>query len=242
VLRLIDQATPPTHPLPGLVKAIIAPHAGYLYSGPIAGSAFASLGQARVTRVVLIGPSHFMSFEGIAASPAHSYEMPFGAVPVDQEAISRSLRLEPVRAAEAPHRPEHSLEVELPFLQQCVPGAGIVPLLTGALSDDGVAEVLDELWGGDETRIVISSDLSHYLECEQARRVDEETARGIEALEPEAVDGTTACGWLAIRGLLKIARWRGLACRRLDLRNSGETAGPRDRVVGYGAWAFCQLS
>jgi hypothetical protein len=221
-------------------KALIAPHAGYLYSGPVAGSAFAALRPAaqRIARVVLLGPSHFVPFSGLALDPAEAFLTPLGEIPIDREAVSR-LRTRPrVEVLEAAHLREHSLEVELPFLQRVLEGFTLVPLVTGEITAEESGEILDELWGDNETLVVVSSDLSHYLDYESAEVVDEETARLVAAVEPTTLRPDQACGCHAINALLHVARRRGLAGTILDLRSSGDTAGGRDQVVGYGAFAF----
>jgi AmmeMemoRadiSam system protein B len=221
-------------------KAVIAPHAGYVYSGPVAGRAFAALGAAasEIRRVVVIGPAHFVPFRGLAAPGADAFQTPLGHVPLDRDAIETILDLPQVRAADRPHEPEHALEVELPFLQAVLSDFALVPLLVGDATPAAVAEVLSWLWGGAETLIVISSDLSHYHDYDTARRLDAGTAGQIEALDGSGLGPYAACGHLPIAGLLIEARERGLRCERLDLCNSGDTAGPKERVVGYGAWAF----
>ena len=221
-------------------KALIAPHAGYIYSGPIAASAYARLADARgtVTRVVLIGPAHRVAFRGIAASGAGSFATPLGEVPVDHEAVESLLELRQVIRGEQAHVEEHSLEVHLPFLQTALDAFSIVPLAVGDVAPEDVAEVLEALWGGPETLIVVSSDLTHYLEYDAARRIDAATSQAIESLSPEDIGRDHACGRVAIQGLLLIARARGLEVSTVDLRNSGDTAGSRDQVVGYGAWLF----
>ena len=143
-----------------------------------------------------------------------------------------------VRQIDAAHSREHGLEVHLPFLQETVAPFTIVPLVVGDARMEQVAAVLDQLWGGPETMIVISSDLSHYLDYAAAQKLDQKTATAIEQLHPEGLGENSACGRNAIKGLLQVARQRGLQVQQLDLRNSGDTAGPKDRVVGYGAWAF----
>lgn len=225
-------------------KAVIAPHAGYIYSGPIAGSAFRPWVEVAdsIKRVILIGPSHYVSFDGLALPGAAQFATPFGDVPVDMDAV-RSLReLPQVQVFDPAHEQEHALEVELPFLQRALKAFQIVPLVVGEAGDDEVSEVLERLWGGPETRIVISSDLSHYLGYEAARRMDRTTAEHIETRQPGPLTGKHACGYRAIRGFLRAAERRGLAAETADLRNSGDTAGPRDRVVGYGAFLFAARS
>jgi AmmeMemoRadiSam system protein B len=221
-------------------KAIIAPHAGYVYSGPVAGHAYGLLASLRETirRVLLVGPSHRVGFRGLAVSSADVFTTPVGPVPVDRAGVARLLELPQVVERDDAHSDEHSLEVQLPFLQQVLESFELVPLAAGDASPQDVAEVLEAAWGGPETLIVVSTDLSHYHDYETARRLDAATSRAIESLEPEALDAESACGRVGVSGLLLVARRRTLACRTLDLRNSGDTAGPRDRVVGYGAYAF----
>jgi MEMO1 family protein len=221
-------------------KALIAPHAGYVYSGRIAAAAFSTLrGRAdRVERVVLIGPAHFVPVRGIAAPAADAFETPLGCVRIDRLALSTLTDLPAVIESDAPHAPEHSLEVELPFLQELMESFTVVPLVIGQATPAAVAAVLERLWGGAETLIVVSSDLSHYHDYDTARRLDAATASSLECGDWESLRPDRACGWLAVAGLLIEAGRRGLAAQRLALCNSGDTAGTRDRVVGYGAWMF----
>jgi hypothetical protein len=221
-------------------KALIAPHAGYVYSGPTAAIAYARLAAARDTirRVVLLGPSHRVAFQGIAACRADLFETPLGRVPVDTAALDQITDLPQVQVLDTAHLREHSLEVQLPFLQVLLQDFALVPLVVGDASPDQVAQVLDRLWGGPETLIVVSSDLSHYHDYVTAQRLDRETSGLIEGLSRVELHGEQACGCRPINGLLRAARSHGLAASLLDLRNSGDTAGPRDRVVGYGAYAF----
>lgn len=222
-------------------KAIIAPHAGYIYSGPTAGFAYATVRplRGRIKRIVLMGPAHRVYVEGLAASTADAFATPLGYVPVDQDGIRRLMEEFPfVHYSDEAHGMEHSLEVQLPFLQDIFEEFVLLPFAVGAASPGQVEAVLDRLWGGDETLIVISSDLSHYRSYEAAREIDAFTSGRIEKLAPEGLTGENACGYLPISGLLRAASKRGLRCRILDTRSSGDTAGPRDRVVGYGAYAF----
>ena len=222
-------------------KAVIAPHAGYVYSGAVAGHAFAAIpgGSTQIRRVVVIGPAHFVPVRGLAVPSAAAFRTPLGDVPLDGEAIAAILDLPQVPLADAPHRPEHAIEVELPFLQAILGDFALVPLLVGDATGDEVAGVLGRLWDGPETLIVISSDLSHYEAYASAKEHDGATAAAIERFDHAALGPRDACGYLPIAGLLIEARRRGMRVARLDLRNSGDTAGPKDRVVGYGAWAFC---
>jgi AmmeMemoRadiSam system protein B len=218
-------------------KAIIAPHAGYVYSGPIAASAFQAIASRPITRVVLLGPAHFVPILGMALPGAEYFETPLGQIKVEPEGAGASLRLPQVRIYPEAHAREHSLEVELPFLQMLFGDFALVPLVVGEADGEEVAEVLDRLWGGDETAIVISSDLSHYLPYETAQRADRQTADDILALAGP-LHSRQACGAMPINGLLAAARKRGLTPELLDLRNSADTAGDPSRVVGYGAFAF----
>ena len=233
----LAQAAPPDGRRP---KALVAPHAGYVYSGPVAGSAFRTLETAReaVSRVVLLGPSHFVAIDGLALSTASAFATPLGEVSVAGGAAERLAELSQVLRADRPHAREHSLEVELPFLQLALGRFELVPLAVGDAEPDQVAEVLDLLWGGDETLIVVSTDLSHYLDYATARARDRATADAILRLDEGAIGESDACGRMPLRGLLRAARAHGLKARELDLRSSGDTAGGRDQVVGYGAFAF----
>jgi len=225
-------------------KAIIAPHAGYVYSGPIAASAYAQIASARWTihRVVLLGPAHRVPFQGLAAPSVDRFVTPLGSIAIDHAGIERVLTLEQVQIFDQAHALEHSLEVHLPFLQEVLDRFTLVPLVVGGATPDEVAEVLELLWDGPETLIVISSDLSHYHDYATAQRLDRNTSNAIEALQPDAIHDDDACGRIAINGLLRVAKRRGLQATTLDLRNSGDTAGPRDRVVGYGAYVFNQVA
>jgi AmmeMemoRadiSam system protein B len=221
-------------------KAVIAPHAGYVFSGPIAGHAFAPLSalRGRVSRVVILGPAHRVAFAGVALPEAAAFATPLGLARLDDEARASLLSLPQVVASDHAHAGEHSVEVQLPFLQVALGDVPIVPLVVGDATDVETAQVLDCVWGGPETWIVVSSDLSHYYPYETARRLDSETARAIERLSPESIGDEQACGRVGVRALLRVARARGLRATTLDLRTSGDTAGPRDEVVGYGAFAL----
>ncbi len=220
-------------------KAIIAPHAGYAYSGPIAGTAYAQLLPAaeQLRRVVLLGPAHRVPIRGLAVPSVDAFMTPLGLVPIDTDAVAALRELPFVVVSDAAHREEHAIEVQLPFLQQLASDFAIVPIVVGAAKPEEVAAALDRVWGGDETRIVVSSDLSHYHDYATARRLDAQTTEAIEAMAPERFHRDAACGRLPIAGLLQAAKRRGMHARTLDLRNSGDTAGRRDQVVGYGAYA-----
>jgi len=221
-------------------KALVVPHAGYVYSGSIAGTAFAALEPHAdaIRRVVLLGPSHRVAFRGLALSSARSFSTPIGEIELDAAGSARLTEVPRVRVFDAAHAEEHSLEVELPFLSEILRDWVLLPICAGDASADEVARVIEAAWGGDETLVVVSSDLSHYLDYETARQRDAVASAAIEALRPEGLDAESACGRVPLRGLLVAARAHGLAARTLDLRSSGDTAGSRDRVVGYGAYAF----
>lgn len=221
-------------------KAIIAPHAGYIYSGPVAASAYARLKAARdtISRVVLLGPSHRVGFRGIAVSGMTAFATPIGRIAVDQEAVEQVRQLPDVGFLEQAHAQEHSLEVHLPFLQEVLGEFELVPLVVGDARPQQVGLALEALWGGPETLIVISSDLSHYHDYQTAQSMDGATSRAIEALRFEDIGYEQACGRNPVNGLLWVAQRKGLHCETIDLRNSGDTAGPRDQVVGYGAYVF----
>jgi len=221
-------------------KALIVPHAGYMYSGPIAGTGYGALceGAAQIRRVVLLGPAHRVRVAGLAASTASAFATPLGAVAVEHGPVAPLLSSGAVCELDLAHAAEHSLEVQLPFLQRVLGDLTIVPLAVGGASDEQVADVLDALWGGPETLLVVSSDLSHYYDYDTAVRLDAETADAIVDLAPERLGRDAACGRMAIGGLLLAAARNALRPRLLDLRNSGDTAGARDEVVGYGAFAF----
>lgn len=223
----------------GRPKAIIAPHAGYVYSGPIAASVYAPLAALRgeIRRVVLLGPTHRVAVNGLALPSCAAFVTPLGLVPVDGQAITCIEDLPQVVLSDAAHAQEHSLEVQLPFLQVVLGDFSLLPLAVGHASAAEVAEVLERLWGGDETLIVVSSDLSHYLPYDAARKSDAASAAHILALDPH-LDHQQACGATPVNGLLLAARRHGLRAQQIDLRNSGDTAGDKSRVVGYGAFSF----
>lgn len=243
VASLLANAVAP-NALTAAPKAVIAPHAGYVYSGPIAAAAFAGVRAlaGRVERVVLVGPAHHAWVPGIAIPTVDAFETPLGPVPVDQAALAAISELPFVLRDDAVHAPEHALEVELPFLQSALRRFALVPLLVGDATPQQVALALERVWGGPETLIVVSSDLSHYLSAEAARERDAGTADAIERGDWARLGPEDACGCCPIAGLIIAARAAGLTARRLDLRNSGDTAGGRARVVGYGAWAFAEAA
>lgn len=237
VRRFLAMAPAPTSaPAP---KALVAPHAGYIYSGPTAAHAYARLAPraGRIRRVVLLGPVHRVPVRGLAVPSCARFDTPLGGIDIDRAAMTRLADLPQVVVDDRAHAPEHSLEVHLPFLQQVLGTFELVPLAVGQATPDEVAEVLARLWGGPETLILVSSDLSHYLPYEKARTVDRATVDAILALAP-TLGHAQACGATPLNGLLAFARRLGMRAELLDLRNSGDTAGDRDRVVGYAALAL----
>jgi len=230
--QLLGAVKTPEGPCP---KALIVPHAGYVYSGPIAASAFALVAPYgdRIERVVLVGPAHRVFVDGLASTGADRLGTPLGEVEVEQ--------IDGVHANPAAHAREHSLEVELPFLQKVCPKARVIALCGSRATPEEVGALLERNWGGPETLIVISSDLSHYLPYAEGRLVDQETAEQILALDA-TVEGEHACGSIGINGLLWVAERRGMDVELVDLRSSGDTAGTRDEVVGYGSFAFYEVA
>ncbi len=237
VRDFMDHAPTTKSPVP---KAIIAPHAGYRYSGAIAAAAYARLKPAHdvITRVILLGPCHRVAVKGLAAPSVDAFSTPLGNIPLDRSAIAAISSMPQVSEFDATHAEEHSLEVHLPFLQAILDDFMLVPLVVGDASNAEVAAVLDALWGGDETVIVISSDLSHFLDYDAAREIDQRTCDAIEHLDPDAIGREQACGRIPVKGLLSLAAKRNMRVETIDLKNSGDTAGTKDRVVGYGAWVF----
>lgn len=218
----------------------IVPHAGYVYSGPIAARAYRML-EARtdaVRRVVVVGPSHFVRFAGLATPGVDALATPLGLVPVDRELTSTAETLAVVAPDPATHAREHSVEVQLPFLQVVLGEFTTLALVTGDVTPEDVADVLDHTISAPGVIGVISSDLSHYLDYDTARRRDAATAEAITDLRPDDLARNDACGRTAVHAALRLAQRRGWSCRQLALGNSGDTAGSLDRVVGYGAFAI----
>ncbi|MDP3233022.1 MAG: AmmeMemoRadiSam system protein B [Myxococcales bacterium] len=240
----VDSFLTDVTPASGRPHAFIVPHAGYDYSGPIAATVYAQLARQNPlpTRVILLGPSHHVGFTGLALPGCDAFETPLGAIPLDVDGLRRALEFPQVRELPRAHEKEHSLEVQLPFLQRVLKTFTLVPLVVGDATPTQVADVLDALWGGDETVVLVSSDLSHFLSWADAKRLDRQTAEHIVSLDETSLEGDEACGCRPINGLLEVARRRGLKATALDLRSSGDTAGDRSRVVGYGAFAFEEAS
>jgi AmmeMemoRadiSam system protein B len=239
--RDVDALLAAAKPAVAVPKAIIAPHAGYVYSGPIAASIYALIApaRARIKRVVLLGPTHRVGIHGMALPGVDAFATPLGNIIVDANAVKKLMALPYLGTSVEAHRQEHSLEVHLPFLQKVIDEFTLIPLAVGRASAQQVANVIDMLWGGDETLIVISSDLSHYLPYVEAQATDSATAQAILDLRTD-INHQQACGATPVIGLNLLAQQRGLKPQLIDLRNSGDTAGDKSRVVGYGSFAFYQ--
>ena len=220
-------------------KALIVPHAGYAYSGMVAASAYRRLREscAAIRNVVLIGPSHRVPMRGLAMPSVDAFETPLGEIPIDRVARQRLRELGLAGISDAAHAAEHSLEVQLPFLQMVLPAFELLPIATGLAPPAQVARALEAIWDGPSTLIVVSSDLSHYHTAAEARQLDDQTKNSILARRSDLSDGQ-ACGSCGINGLMDVARHEGLVVELLDQRNSGDTAGDRSRVVGYGSYAL----
>jgi len=228
------------NPLPNRFRAVIAPHAGYIYSGKTAAYAYKPLERLRnqIKRVVLFGPAHRVPFSGIAASSADYFETPLGRIPLDTNAIKELHDRAFIHLLDSPHEQEHSLEVQLPFLQTVLSDFTLVPLVVGDAPATKVTEIIDYFWHDSSTFFLISSDLSHFHDYQLANTIDRQTANAIMAMEPDKINYDHACGRTPVNGLLNFARSHHLKPTLLDLRNSGDTAGDHQRVVGYGAFGF----
>ena len=226
---------------PAGLKALIVPHAGYRYSGEIAAAAYTLLQQIRdrISRVLLIGPAHRERVQGLAISGADYFATPLGSIPIDVDCVNQCLeKIDFVSVSNKAHQQEHSLETQLPFLQRCLGRFSLVPVLVGSARPEQVAECLEFLWGGVETIVLISSDLSHFLPYNDARRIDDFTCSAIVNLEPDSIGYDHACGQIGVRALLQIANRKQMQVAQLDARNSGDTSGRKDQVVGYASFAF----
>lgn len=239
VAAMLEEAEQRQEETATLPKAVIVPHAGYIYSGPVAASAYALLEQGRniYRRVVLLGPVHRVPVRGLALPCTEGFATPLGIVPLDLDAIAKIADLPQVVEYDAAHAHEHSLEVQLPFLQAVLDDFKLVPLAVGDATPQEVAEVLERLWGGPETLIVISSDLSHFRPYREAQHIDGITAQAILDLR-WPLSHEQACGGTPVNGMLLAAQRHHLKPQLLNLHNSGDTAGDKARVVGYGAFAF----
>ncbi len=226
------------------IKAIITPHAGYIYSGAIAASAYSQLHNrtTAITNIIILGPAHRVAFSGIATSSAQYFDTPLGSIELNRSLIEKIESLSYVQCHDEAHRDEHSIEVQLPFLQNILNKFTIVPLLVGNCDSNDVATILNLLWGESETLIIISSDLSHFNSYDIATKNDDITSQAILNLQPEKIDYSDACGRTPVKGLLKVAQTKLLKVAILDVRNSGDTAGDKTRVVGYGAYSFTEQS
>lgn len=241
VMTLLAAARPPADASAGLPKALIVPHAGYIYSGATAAQAYASLagGRHTIRRVVLLGPVHRVPVRGLALPGADFFATPLGEVEIDQAAVAAIMPLHQVVVSRAAHAQEHALEVQLPFLQVMLDDFKLLPLAVGDATPAEVAQVLERLWGGPETLIVISSDLSHFLPYPAAQALDQATLHSMLALKG-SLTHNQACGATPVNGLLLQARQHHLQPRLLQQCNSGDTAGDKSRVVGYAALTFME--
>ncbi|MCX4025677.1 AmmeMemoRadiSam system protein B [Endozoicomonas sp. SM1973] len=226
-------------PITMVPKVLIVPHAGYIYSGTVAAKAYHLLEPLKNTiqRVVMFGPSHRVPFTGLALPAAEAFNTPLGMINIDKIAIEQAAQLEDVQILDIAHTHEHCLEVQLPFLQTMLASFKLIPFVVGHASAESVANVIEQFWGGPETLIVISSDLSHYHPYQEAKTIDAATTEKIKLLDYH-LHGEEACGCKPINGILLTAKRKGLEVTTLDTRNSGDTAGPKDTVVGYGAYAL----
>ncbi|OED47221.1 AmmeMemoRadiSam system protein B [Endozoicomonas sp. (ex Bugula neritina AB1)] len=220
-------------------KVLVVPHAGYIYSGSIAASAYRLLEGMKNTirRVVLLGPAHRAPLEGMAVPDCDAFSTPLGDIPLDTQAMNNLLQLRQVHKSDIPHNMEHSLEVQCPFLQMSLNDFQLIPIVVGDATPLAVAEVLDSLWGDEETLIIISTDLSHFHNYEEATYRDNLTVKAIEQLSSNLTGGQ-ACGCHPLNGMMKVAQRRGMEVITLDVRNSGDTAGDKNRVVGYGSFVI----
>lgn len=234
---LLRTAAPPPAPAP---RALIVPHAGYAYSGPVAATAYAHLAATRssIGPILILGPAHYVLFDGLALSGATAFASPLGTIPAAVD-LERRLRRQPeIRDLPEAHRPEHSIEVQFPFLQLAVPDLALAALAVGRTTPEAAARSILAALADPEGLVLVSSDLSHYHDAERARRLDAATADAIERLRPADLAPDAACGLTGVAGLLLAAAELELTPTRLDLRNSADTAGSPQRVVGYGVWSF----
>lgn len=238
VVELLAESSGPTQPDPNVrAKVLVVPHAGYVYSGALAARAFSLLAArgTSIKRVVLLGPVHRVWVPGLALPNSTAFATPLGEIAIDAELADAVAALPGVTKSDAAHADEHSLEVQLPFLQTLLEDFTLLPLLVGGATPRQVAAVLEQVWGSDETLIVISTDLSHFHDLTTARRIDAATAALIETFATD-LQGEQACGAGPLNGLLRLARQRSLSIERIGLATSADASGSADRVVGYGAW------
>ncbi|MEA1989063.1 MAG: AmmeMemoRadiSam system protein B [Pseudomonadota bacterium] len=225
-----------SNPIP---RALILPHAGYIYSGCAAyeGYQYWQAASEKIKTVVVIGPAHRVAFEGIATVGVELLETPLGLVEVDGDLRDYMIKEGLISVADQAHAAEHSIEVHLPFIQSMLPNAKILPLLDGMVSADKVKKIIESLWNDSGVYFVISSDLSHFHSYDEAKAIDKQTANLIESGDWQALNGNRACGYIGIQGLLKMQVSHSLKLEQIRLINSGDTAGDKQRVVGYGSWA-----
>lgn len=220
-------------------KAIIAPHAGYIYSGIAAACAYQCLEMMPyIKNIILVGPSHYIAFNGVAYSDYDTFITPLGELFVNTNLIQQIAKLPATQHFNDAFSREHCLEVQFPFLQKKLNEFTIVPLLVSGANKQTVASVLEALWGDKETLVIISSDLSHYHDYLTAQQLDSETSQAIVNLDADNIKEDSACGRIAIRGLLHLAKQKKMQAKKILQINSGDTAGDKQRVVGYGAYHF----
>ncbi|HEY5602701.1 MAG TPA: AmmeMemoRadiSam system protein B [Gammaproteobacteria bacterium] len=240
VTLLLHDAHDIVREIPVSPRAIIAPHAGYIYSGPVAAHAYSYIEAMKdtISTVVLIGPSHRVPLWGLATSSADFFATPLGNIPINRALTEKIIRLPFVNEMDQAHAMEHSLEVHLPFLQLTLNEFSLVPIVAGEASPEDINQLIEVACAADDTLLVVSSDLSHYQDYQTAQHMDQATCKAIEALDIRGVDSQHACGYIPVRGLLAYAKHHHLHATTVDCRNSGDTAGPRDQVVGYGSYVF----
>ena len=222
-------------------RALIAPHAGYIYSGETAAKAFAFWKdcQDEIQTVVIMGPAHYVGFHGIATIDHQQVATPFGSLEINNQMREELLeKFSYLQVNNEANAPEHSLEVMFPFVKELLPDTKILPLLNGAVSTEDVSEVLQFLWQQKGVYFVISSDLSHFHPYQEAQALDAKTANWIEQSQWQKLDGNHACGYKGIQGLLAMKAAKNVSIQRIACVNSGDTAGSKDSVVGYGSWAI----
>jgi len=237
--KLIDEAP---YNFQGTPKALIIPHAGLIYSGPVAATAYRYIRDSHrnINRIILLGPCHRVGVKGLALSNANFFQTPLGNIEIDKKSISKIKHMPEVHFFDETHALEHSLEIHLPFLQKILNNFKLVPIVVGDSSAKAVADVLLKVWGGEETLIIVSSDLSHYKSYHDAKKIDAITCRAIESLNRSIITRDNACGLYPLNGLLKFAEQTCMSVKTLDIRNSGDTAGSKSKVVGYGSWIFLE--
>ena len=239
-----SEAEDPNEDLPAdqYLKALIVPHAGYVYSGTTAALAYHLLRKNRddFHRILLLGPAHRVWLEGIAFPGTDAFETPLGRIPLAKQQIRELLRFPEVQLRDDAHQDEHCLEVQLPFLQEILNEFELIPAVVGEISPDSLSGLLENLLEDPQNLLLLSTDLSHFHSYSEAQAIDQKTAEAIESFEDEKILPEQACGAHPLRGLLRHARIQGWKIQRLGLCNSGDTAGSKDRVVGYGAWALSE--